>query len=270
MALPIAQLGYMPSINAPSHGGRTIVEDPWAKMAQMVLGQVASQAVGNLMSQDYANQAKTEGIVPNGGPAGDTPDNQPWYKKMLTGPAMNERQYSAAQNRMSERDMQRGQQKFTREEGQKTRDQQFNIEAQRNMRDMAQFQGQQDLAKQRLAQENTQGARNTLLQGRGLAIKQQNADTRANPPLDPDATRTQIARAADSIYRNQLEAYGKIAFSAAMEKKPLPPQPTYEDAYMQASQVIQKMMQLQQQPAVRAPSIPLVDPSMLQFNGRIQ
>ncbi len=270
MALPIAQLGYMPSINAPSHGGRTIVEDPWAKMAQMVLGQVASQAVGNLMSQDYANQAKTEGIVPNGGPAGNTPDNQPWYKKMLTGPAMNERQYSAAQNRMSERDMQRGQQKFAANEGQKTRDQQFNIEAQRNMRDMAQFQGQQDLAKQRLAQENTQGARDTLLKGRGLSIEQQNADTRAHPPTDPDTMKRVIGTMASEVYKTRYEQWARQAGLAQAQGQAAPPPPTYEQSVQEAAQAAMKFMNLDQQPSVRAPSIPLVDPSMLQFNGRIQ
>lgn len=109
MALPIAQLGYMPNVSAPSARPRYEVRNPWEDLAMGILTNVASGAIGNLMQRDYATQATTE--VPHasvgqpispetGQPVGPAmapepigPTNAPWWSKMLQGPQMGAGQY---------------------------------------------------------------------------------------------------------------------------------------------------------------------------------
>jgi hypothetical protein len=272
MALPVAQLGYMPNMNAPSRGGKTIVEDPWAKIGQMVLADVAKSMVGNVMTKDYSDQAQTEGIVPNGGEAGDTPDNAPWYKKMITGPTMNERQYSAAQDRMAQSDNTRRSQEFTANEGQKTRDFNQGLHNDRILQEFNQFDRRIELDKEELAQRGTAADRMALIQGRGVQNDERRTDIAANPPApqrDPDIMTRSIGQMASDLYKTRLESYKTTAFMAQQQGLPIPPEPTYDQAVAEASQAAAKYMNTSAPTAPTAPGFPLVDPSLLQFNSRL-
>lgn len=268
MALPIAQLGYMPNMNAPSHGGHTIVEDPWAKILQMVVANVATTAATNAMSKDYSDQAQTEGLVPNGGPAGDTPDNAPWYKKMLSGPTMNERQYSAANDRMANRDSMRSEHKFRTGEADKARRQETERDNARMFQQNSQFDRTIGLNERELAQKGQAADRQTMLQGGELENARRRTDLMANPPTpasDPDVMKRVVGSMASDVYKTRMEQWSRVAGLARATGQTPPPEPTYEQAVMEAAQAAAKHMNLSPQSAPTAPAIPLVDPSLLHF-----
>lgn len=88
MALPVAQLGSMPSLNTPSGGGHYEVRNPWEDLAMQVLAGAVTQGVGNLMSRDYTQQAQQEGL-----PIDATAEAAPWWKKALMGPTTDSKQF---------------------------------------------------------------------------------------------------------------------------------------------------------------------------------
>lgn len=102
MALPIAQLGYMPNINAPTHVPTQFRDNPWHKLAAQILAQVgtqvASQGASNLMSPEFESRAMTdaaaqEGWIPT--PA-DMPGEQSWWAKAVHGPRVDRKAYDTA------------------------------------------------------------------------------------------------------------------------------------------------------------------------------
>lgn len=87
MALPVAQLGYMPNLGSPGRGPTTVVEDPWSQLAMQVLGAVVQKGIGNAFEQDYTSQAQREGL-----PVDPAAKDNPWYKRILTGARTDEGQ----------------------------------------------------------------------------------------------------------------------------------------------------------------------------------
>lgn len=81
MALPVANLGYMPNMSTPSGGGHYQVDNPWQQLAIQALAQVVSKGVGNAMSPEFTSQAQHEGL-----PVDPAATDAPWWKKALTGP----------------------------------------------------------------------------------------------------------------------------------------------------------------------------------------
>lgn len=64
MALPVANLGYMPNLGTPGHAGTTVLpQDPWKELAMQVLGQTVSKGLTNEFSPDYTKQAQNEGLA---------------------------------------------------------------------------------------------------------------------------------------------------------------------------------------------------------------
>lgn len=61
MALPIAQLGYSPSMNLTTGSSRTKTTSPWVQMAAQMLGNIGTQGAENLMQRDYS---QPQGNVP--------------------------------------------------------------------------------------------------------------------------------------------------------------------------------------------------------------
>ncbi len=124
MALPIAQLGYLPSMGTPSHGTDVLPKrrSPWSQLAESalssVLSSVASNAVNNGMSRDYASEATAsdpeqvtagQAISPETGQpvAGSTPQvlgpqNASFLSRVLQGPEMDKKQYAEVQHDRSQ------------------------------------------------------------------------------------------------------------------------------------------------------------------------
>jgi hypothetical protein len=263
--LPVAQLGYMPNLNAPSHVPTYQVgPNFWERLGADVLSTVLQQGIGNLMTRDYASRASTEGLVPNEGGTGG-PQNDPWYKRMLTGPAMSERQYLAAKQDMSEQDRMRQQQTFTKSENEANRKAEQDIANAKLFEQIRQFDATLPLEAQKLGLQQTIADRNALIQGGELDVARQNAATRANPPSDPDVMVRVVGSMANDIYKVQMEQWQMAAAMARAQNQPPPPQPTFNDAMRMAVQGAQQMGFGAPQ-AVTAPAVPLVDPAALQFN----
>jgi hypothetical protein len=87
MALPVAQLGYMPNLGSPGRGPTTVIDDPWQQLAMQVLGAVVQKGVGNAFEQDYTKQAQNEGLAID-----PTAKAAAWYKKPFTGARTDEEQ----------------------------------------------------------------------------------------------------------------------------------------------------------------------------------
>lgn len=87
MALPVANLGYMPNLGSPGRGPTTVIDDPWQQLAMQVLGQVVSKGVNNAFEQDYTKQAQNEGLAID-----PTAEATKWYKKPFTGARTDEGQ----------------------------------------------------------------------------------------------------------------------------------------------------------------------------------
>lgn len=80
MALPVANLGYMPNLGAPGRGPTTVIEDPWTQLAQQVLTAAVQQGISNSFEKDYTKQAQNEGLAVD--PAAKAAK---WYQKPFTG-----------------------------------------------------------------------------------------------------------------------------------------------------------------------------------------
>lgn len=100
MALPIAQLGYLPNMSTPSMHSRQVVQDPWQQLAIGILSAAAQKGVGNAMSNDYTSQAQNEGL-----PVDPAATDKPWYSRMLSGPTTGEGQLEALRGNKSRGDI---------------------------------------------------------------------------------------------------------------------------------------------------------------------
>lgn len=94
MALPVANLGYMPGMNPPSSGGRYQQRNVWQDLAAQALGAVIAKGIDNSMSRDYTSQAQAEGLPVQGEP-------EPWWKKVVMGPRTDEKQLGAMRGESS-------------------------------------------------------------------------------------------------------------------------------------------------------------------------
>lgn len=264
MPLPVAQLGYMPNINTPGGRSKYQVEDPWEKLAVAVLAQAAGGAVGNLMSRDYASQATAEnpeqvtampavspatGQAQPGNPTPLGPQNAPWWSKMLQGPQMGERQYAqvgaqragAAEGRADrsfkekEGTAQRG---LVREEG----------AADRAIRDRQvaqageQFTKGHQLDTKRLGLQEQVAQQDNVIKSGGLLLDAKNANTRANPPADPDTLKRVIGTMASDVYKTRMEQWSRAAAFAQANGQQPPPQPTFDQAVNEAATAAQKFL----------------------------
>lgn len=115
MALPIANLGYMPNLNTPSSPGVHMKgPNAWEQLATAVAQNLLSQGVQNATSRDYTTQAQQEGL------AVDPQAKQASFlQKLLQGPTTGKEQFGqlrqeqSAQNIASTREQ--GETKRTRE-----------------------------------------------------------------------------------------------------------------------------------------------------------
>jgi hypothetical protein len=102
MALPVAQLGYMPNINLPNSINKSTRKDPkiWEQALAAFLsgaaGGAGQQLVGNALSRDFTDQAVKEGIV---GPEVEKPT---FWEKVGSGPAVNRQQLTEGQSRVQQ------------------------------------------------------------------------------------------------------------------------------------------------------------------------
>lgn len=87
MALPVAQLGYLPNMNTPTARNDYLVEDPWQKLAMQALGAVVTSGVGNVLEKDFTQIAQNEGLPIDAGA-----EAAPWYKKIFTGATTDQEQ----------------------------------------------------------------------------------------------------------------------------------------------------------------------------------
>lgn len=88
MALPVANLGYMPNMNAPSGGGtRTVGPNAWEQLAMQVAAGMLTKGVDNAMSKDYTKQAQQEGLAVD-----PKAEQASFLKKILQGPTTDQKQ----------------------------------------------------------------------------------------------------------------------------------------------------------------------------------
>lgn len=261
MALPIAQLGYMPSINAPSHVP-TYSKGPsmWEQLAAGILTNLATQVVGNMLEKDYTNAARQEGLVPNG--EGQGPQAAPWWKKALTGPTMDRMQYKEAADAMRQRDQTRAAQRFTAEEGEKTRQHLTNLEQLRILNENSRFDRTLEMQGRELDARLRGQDMNTMLQGGYLEVARQNANTAANPPTRPIDVNRIVGDMATDIYKIRMEQWQQAQL---IDPQNVPPQPTVESAVQEAAQAAARFLNISQPEPTVAPAIPLVDPATLRF-----
>ena len=85
MPAPIAQLGYMPNLNAPTVAGQPR-QNPWMALAQNVLAAAAEGAVKNELSADVTDQAKAQGLGPQDA------EKAGFWSKMVNGPTTSREQ----------------------------------------------------------------------------------------------------------------------------------------------------------------------------------
>ena len=80
MALPVANLGYMPNMGSPGRGPTTVINDPWQELAAQALASVVQQGINNSFQKDHTVTAQNEGLAidPEAKAAA-------WYKKPFTG-----------------------------------------------------------------------------------------------------------------------------------------------------------------------------------------
>jgi len=131
MALPIAQLGYSPSMNLTVGSQKTRTTSPWVQMAAQVLGNIGTQGAENLMQRDYstapgetpdqggnivqgtnANAATTTGLGSNGSTtaasvpgqtgAGAAPSQGSFWDTLIHGPKTTSAMHEQTLNRASQ------------------------------------------------------------------------------------------------------------------------------------------------------------------------
>ena len=273
MSLPIAQLGYMPGINAPSHvPNGPQVRNPWEDLAMQVLASVAGQAVGNVMQRDYATQATAESPEQiTAGPMTDPstgqtfggqtplgPQNAGFISKMFQGPTMGAQQYGQVQQRQAGQQEARAERSFKKTENAADR-------ASAEQRDKARLEqsGQQfnqsiGLDRDRLELQKQGQASDTLFKGGALEVDRQNAATRANPAADPDTMTRVIGQMASELHKTMMETWSRQAAVAQATGQPPPPMPSYNDAVRQAATAAQQFLGVQRAPTPTAPSVPLL------------
>lgn len=263
MPLPIAQLGYMPNINAPAQRQRQVVQDPWAALAAQVLAAAATNATWNLMSHDFASQATAENpeqiragapISPETGqpvssaaPTPLGPQNAPWYSRMLQGPQMGEKQYAQVQAQRSQEKLQGQQQAFTQNENVMNRNSDLERAAMAHGSAETIAGGQRTADREQLAQKYAQDFSSNALRRDELAAHQEGsapqvmsakADMmRAEAASGPNAAADRAATAVFSEYMKYLMEYAKQATLAETLKQQPPRLMTQEEFIRQYNEM---------------------------------
>lgn len=259
MALPVAQLGYMPNVGAPSARPTYQVRDPWEDLAMQVLGAVAGAGVSNVMSRDYATQAAMENpeqisvgqaVSPQTGqpvagavqPGRMDPTNASFWSKLVQGPQMNAQQYgqvstqrtaSAEADRSrkhasTEKEADRG---LTRTENSADRTSRETLTRAQLQAAAEQFNKRQTLdesqllLQQQVAQHGMQTADvNTALKGAEVGLDARRIDAAAGPQVAAERAAVQVYQA----YADYATNYAKLAMGAQLTGQPAPPLMSYE------------------------------------------
>lgn len=103
MALPIAQLGYMPNLSTPSGGGNYQKRNAWQDLAMTILAGVAENGLKNTFAGDNTTTAQTEGLLqdPKAKDAG-------FLEKFLKGPTTSDAQLAQLRQQRSTGDIAAG------------------------------------------------------------------------------------------------------------------------------------------------------------------
>lgn len=283
MALPIAQLGYMPNINAPSHVPTYQVKNPWEELAMQVLGQVVGNAAGNLMSRDYATQATAENpeqisagpfMSPETGEVvgstASTPlgsQNAGFISKMFQGPQMNAQQYGQVQANREQVAGREDTQEFQGQENRADRElRQKEGEAERNTRSN-QFNQSIGLDRDRLKLAETGQAADTLFKGGALAVDRQRADSYdravSMPKRDNSADNAVIQLATAMREQATKQATLQAVSSGQNPMAALAAVPPIESFIPQAVAAFEQHLAklgIQQPTMPQVPGVPLVSP----------
>lgn len=100
MALPIAQLGYMPNLSTPSGGGNYQKRNAWQDLAMTILAGVAENGLKNTFAGDNTTTAQTEGLLqdPKAKDAG-------FLEKFLKGPTTSDAQLAQLRQQKTQSDI---------------------------------------------------------------------------------------------------------------------------------------------------------------------
>lgn len=279
MALPIAQLGYLPQLPNAPHVPTTFVKNPWQELAQAVITAAAQQGVQNLMQRDYATQATSESpekvtagpfmspetgqAVQGSQPKTLGPENAGFWSKLVGGPQMGEKSYA----QQSAQRMAAGENRADRavKVSESAKDRAAREEAQKRemLQQAAQFQttaGQADrrigLDEKQLSLQQRVADQNALFGGARIDVDRQALAQKGQ--MDPDTMNRVVGTMANDIYKVQMEQWTKTSALAQATNKPIPPQPTFEQAVMQAAQAAQKFMGVGLISQPNVPQIPLL------------
>lgn len=98
MALPVAPLGSLPSMNLGHGGGTMYVEPAWHKALTAFLvntaGSTGKDLVSNALARDYSTAATAQGLP---GATSPTTGDQSFWSKVLHGPEWDKERYKEAQ-----------------------------------------------------------------------------------------------------------------------------------------------------------------------------
>lgn len=263
MALPVAQLGYLPNVS-PQSAPVIQKRNPWAELGMAVLQAAAQQGVSNAMSRDYASQSTAEAPekvavgpaispetgkpVSNAAPTVLGPQDAPWWSKILSGPTMGAQQYGQITAQRAAASEGRASREHQTQEN--TADRQARDEAQRRqlLQAAAQFSQNYDLSTKEL------GLKERALQSedqyrQGSLDVQRKGSIPANMAAQADLARAEAAAgpraAAESAsvrlfgeYQTYLHNYAKEkvandALAARGMAKPLPPPLTIDEFIQQ-------------------------------------
>lgn len=240
MALQVAQLGYMPNLNAPSMHNRQVIEDPWKKLAMQVLAGVVSKGVDNSLQQDYTQQAVDQGLMP--------PDTkqQSWWKQIVQGPQTPERQYEQLGQQQHSTDLAKAGDTATNarldkeiaaraSEGAANRgmtQQQIDLQRARDNNEVG-------LARDQFNQRNQFHADDMTHQNMELILKEKQIELEdtLKRTMPPGAGLSAMSTLAGDVYRTQ---YSQWMMANAMKPGSAGPEPTVSTAIMQARQLLQQ------------------------------
>lgn len=256
MALPIANLGYMPNISTPSGGGHYVKPNPWLDLVTAALGQVVQSGVKNEFSTDYTDQAQKEGLAvdPEAKKAG-------FIQKFLGGPTTSEAQLGQLRSQQSSQQLEGTRQVgetartkatlgTTKEEGKATRETQQVL--QNRQLSSQEAQGGAQRANEQLINANTEAGAMQRLQaeissqerqlGRKLTAEEQQTVTRGfldnvgqivskQNPMAPMINESMKSKGLPSLPTTdeQVSAYAdalkKLGFNVIPPQSSIPPVP---------------------------------------------
>ena len=257
MALPVANLGYMPNMSTPSGGGHYVKPDPWKDLALAALSSVVQSGIKNEFSPDYTEQAQAEGLAvdPEAKKAG-------FIQKFLQGPTTSESQLGQLRGQSSQQQLegtrqygessrQRSGQKFTGGENEKNRGQQEKLQGRELS--SAEARTQAEIASRREGQTASDTAAMDRLNleiaarerelGRKLTADEKNTVTRAfidnvgnivtkgNNPMAPMINETLTSKGmaplptTDQQIQQLADQLKKLGFSVVPTQSQVPPIP---------------------------------------------